>query len=79
MTDKEIEIELGEQVHAGKPLTCPLCSRHALMCGDDGEQQPMSSYGDYRYDLFCPHCDLGVPLEVFYNPGKPLLGYLSDK
>ena len=70
MTNLEIEQDLGEQVGKGKPLTCPLCTEWDMMCGDKGECQPMSSYGDYREKLFCPHCDLGVSFRVFYNPDK---------
>ena len=63
MTDREIEIALGKQVRDGKPLSCPVCSQDFT-----DTDQPMCSYGDYEYDLFCPHCDLGVTLKVFHNP-----------
>ncbi len=63
MTDLEIAIELGKNVGTGKPLLCPLCSPDCMPGG-----QPMSSYGDDESNLFCPHCDLGINLMVFYNP-----------
>jgi len=76
MTNREIEIALGKQVGLGKPLTCPLCTDWAVRCGDKGEHQPMSSCGDYEYDLFCPHCDLRVRLKVYYNPDEQ--SYVGD-
>ncbi len=65
VTGKEIAIALGKQVAKGKHLSCPMCSPGAM---DD--DQPMSSWGDHEYKLFCPHCDLTVQLNVIYNPGE---------
>lgn len=75
MTEEELKIarQLGEQVHEAcsdyvgsyvngkehnhrdqiKPLLCPNCTN-----------QPLSSMGDEREILFCPHCHLTVELKV---------------
>ena len=59
MSHEEIAKALGKNVGAASPLMCPLCSPDCLP-----EGQPMSSYGDMEYILFCPHCDLTVELTI---------------
>ena len=62
-TDEGLAIGLGKSVGSGKPMLCPVCSQ-------DDPVQPMASFGDLENHLFCPHCDLGVRLEITYNPYK---------
>ena len=64
MTELEVAQALGEQVHRGEPLTCPNCSQYS---GPRDEKQLMSSVGDMREVLFCPHCDLTVELVVTFR------------
>jgi hypothetical protein len=64
MTELRVAQELGEQVYNNKPLTCPNCTQ---WCGPLDEKQPMSSVGDMREVLFCPHCDLTVELKVTFR------------
>lgn len=53
------------------PLYCPICSK------EPDEIQPLSSVGDNREELFCPHCDLRLKIIIFldevsaYTPGEP--------
>lgn len=60
MTDKDITETLGQQVFDNKPLACPVCQDE----WDDEATQHLSSFGDDRSVLFCPHCDMCVTLVI---------------
>lgn len=56
-TELELLKEIGKKVGIAKPLICPFCS------DSDGEQ-PLSNFGDYENELFCPHCDLHLEIKL---------------
>ena len=41
-----------------KQLDCPRCKFWQDLVGDKPPYQPLMSYGDSEYEIFCPHCDL---------------------
>ena len=56
---KKIAIRIGKQELDGK-IICPCCY-------DDGgvaKGQKMYCYGDYEDELFCPHCEMVLKIEV---------------
>ena len=68
MRDILVAKHIGAQVEENRRkdkegvLMCPVCKiDHYII-------QPLSSFGDNRDVLFCPHCDLTVVLTVYQNP-----------
>lgn len=57
MSDSELQLakNIGEQM-SGKIL----CPRNCV------EGQQLSVFGDFEDQLFCPHCELEVRLQVIY-------------
>ena len=62
MTPDEVAKHIGQQVYDNFDkdgcLICPVCLEPGC------PKQPLSSMGDFREVLFCPHCDLTVELKV---------------
>ena len=59
LSEKDVAKLLGRQVYEKRMLTCPVCAEPS-----EPEIQPLSSFGEERDILFCPHCDLTVLLKV---------------
>jgi hypothetical protein len=59
MNDIELLKNVGKQL-SGK-ANCPDCKKEGKF------DQPLYTIGDAEDNLFCPHCDLGIELNLTYR------------